>query len=119
MNVQSLFGGASIGKDVSGNFKVSLKGLAVRATPEGKFVTKDGDHFLDVTDLTLDGTERFIYRLPVPSVEPGDVVVMSDTPFATMFVQHVAEDGTLEGYVPQTSTTERYVATVNLLNIQF
>src|SRR6266487_2094120 len=119
MDFKSIFGGIAIGKDISGNFKLSFKGLAIRASDD-KFVAKDGDQFLDVTDLTLDGTENFVYRLPVQNVNNGDVVIMSENPFTVMFVQNVDQDGTtISGYVPQTGTIESWFPTTNVLNVQF
>ena len=119
MNIKSIFGGAAIGKDMSGNFKLSFKGLAVR-TGDHNYVAKDGGHLIDVTDLTLDGTESFVYRLPVQSVECGDVIIMSETPFKVMFVQEVHEDGQkLLGSVAQTGTIESWSPATNLFNFQF
>ena len=58
MDLKSVFGGITIGKDISGNFKLSFgfdqTGLAVRA-PDGQFFgfTKDAG-LTNVTDVTLD-----------------------------------------------------------------
>jgi hypothetical protein len=48
MNMQSLLGGIAIGKDSSGNFRPSLKGLAVRIE-KNRFVGLDDGQLLDVT----------------------------------------------------------------------
>ena len=118
MDTKAIFGRVRIGKDTSGNFKLSFKGLAVR-TEDGKFFAKDGDHMLDVSDLTLDGAEGYIYRLPVQSVKPGDLIITSENPFDVLFVQAVGEDGGLSGLDPRNNTVVDYVQPTNLFNVQF
>jgi hypothetical protein len=119
MNVKSMFGGASTGKDVSRYFKLSFKGLAARATPEGPFFAYDHDtkKLIDVTDLTFDGVENLIYRLPVQSVKRGDLIITGEAPFGALFVQDVA-DGKPTG-LNLSSITETYTQPTNVFNIQF
>ena len=62
MNLQSLFGNVTLGKDASGNLKQSLRGLAVRASADGKFIARDGDQYVDVTELTIEGGENYVYQ---------------------------------------------------------
>lgn len=118
MDIQSLLSGVALGKDTSGNFKPSIKGLAVRR-PDGKFVVHDGQQMLDVSDLTLDGADNFIYRLPMQSVKQGDVIITSDSPFSVLFVQDVSDNGKLSGLDPHTNTVVEYIPPANLLNIHF
>lgn len=118
MDMQTLLGGVALGKDTSGNFKPSMKGLAVRR-PDGKFYVHDGQQMLDVNDLTLDGADNYIYRLPVQSVKQGDLIITSDSPFSILYVQDVSKEGQLSGLNPYTNTVEQYIPPANLLNIHF
>jgi hypothetical protein len=119
MNLQSIFGGISIGKDTTGNFRSSLKGLAVRASPGGEFLTLDGKNLVDVSDLTIEGTEQYVYRLPVQSVKAGDLIITSESPFAALFVQEVVRaDGHLLGLDPYNLQVE-YTPPTNLFNVRF
>jgi hypothetical protein len=119
MNLQS----PAIGKDTSGNFKFSIKGLAVRGGPDGKFIARDGDQFVDVTDLTFDGAENYIYRLPVEEPKPRDIIIRSDNPFCALFVTKVEHHGAhvahIEGFDPATNTCVEYCPPTNLLNCRF
>jgi hypothetical protein len=56
MNLQSLLGGIAIGRDNSGNFRPSLKGVAVRIE-KNRFVTLDNGQLLDVTPLAFDNAD--------------------------------------------------------------
>lgn len=118
MNLQSLLGAASIGKDTTGNFKCSLKGLAVRPLANGKFYARDGDGLIDATDLTIDGSEDFIWRWPVRKPEQGDLLIRSDDPFSVIFVENVEDSATeIEGLDPATSNRVEYCPPTNLLNV--
>lgn len=96
MDLKSLFGGVSIGRDTSGNIKLSLGGdrlgLAIRS-PEGRFFARGADGLKDVTDLTMDAFEGVVVRLPVTSVKEGDVIVISESPFTAAFVDEVGSGG--------------------------
>jgi hypothetical protein len=64
MNVQSVLGGIAIGRDHSGNFRPSLRGVAV-CIDKNRFVALDNGQLLDVTPLTLDGADDTVYRVPI------------------------------------------------------
>ncbi|HMG68790.1 MAG TPA: hypothetical protein VK588_13925, partial [Chitinophagaceae bacterium] len=128
MNLQSIFGSIAIGKDSSGNFKQSAYGIAAK-TENNKFIARQfskkatnkkdkGNHgraaggdetiekavtgFIDVTDLTLDGTETLFYRVPVKIkdlVPHQDMIIRSDNPFSVLFVEEVDGD-VISGYDP-------------------
>src|SRR5438094_5242892 len=93
MDFESLLGGVKLGKDTSGNFKVSLAGVAVRPAPGAKFVALEEDRLVEVDDVTLDGGDSYIYRIPTEKVEKGDLIVRSENPFSVIFVGEVKEDG--------------------------
>jgi hypothetical protein len=118
MDLTSLLGGISIGRDTSGNFKPSIKGLAVR-TPDGKYLVPDGDHTLDVTDLTLDNADSYVYRLPVQHATRGDLIITSENPLAVFLIQEETGGGHLKGLNLITNTLEEYVPPTNLLNMRF
>jgi hypothetical protein len=118
MNAQSIFGSVAIGKDTSGNFKQSIYGLAVRSTPDGKFIARHDDELVDVTDLTFDGTENLIYRLPKEMPKPKDIIVRSDSPFSVIFATEV-DGGTVKGIDPATGELQEYRPVTNLLNVHF
>jgi hypothetical protein len=119
MNLKSIFGGVAIGKDTSGNIKPSIKGLAVRLA-DGKFVVKDGEGFLDVAGFVFDGGDKYVFRLPVKEeqIKPDDLLIISDSPFQSLFVTAVKE-GTIIGLDPQTSTIVQYVPPKNMFGITF
>jgi hypothetical protein len=96
----SILGGVAIGKDTSGNLRLSIRGLAARNPHTQRFIlvgTADGDkpEPIDVTELILPGAERFIFRLPVAAdaVKKGDIIVKSDSPFNVIFVNEVVGEG--------------------------
>src|SRR5262245_13946129 len=112
MNLQS----PAIGKDTSGNFKFSIKGLAVRGGPDGKFIAREGDQFVDVTDLTFDGGENYIWRVPAEELKAGDIIIKSDNPFSALIVTKSNHGAHIEGFDPATSTCVEYCPPTNLLN---
>jgi hypothetical protein len=96
-----------VGKDTTGNFTLSYKGVAVR-TDCNRFIAfsdyypdqageektagerKGPVRLFDVTGLTLPGCDALIYRVPVTAknIEPGDLVLMSDCPPQVLYVTH-------------------------------
>lgn len=119
MDLKTMFGGVSIGKETSGNIKPSIRGLAVKVA-DGKYVARDGDGFLDVGGFVFDGGDKYVYRLPVneQQVEPGDLLVMSDSPFQTLFVKSV-KDGTIVGLDPASGSVVEYVPHTNMFGLTF
>jgi hypothetical protein len=119
VNLTSIFGDVAIGKDTSGNFRPSIEGLAVRMTPTGKFVAEVHDQLMDVSDLTFDGAENFIFRVPVQQIKKGDLIITSENPFYVLFVQKVKDDGTICGLDPRTSAIIDYVPPTSLFKTRF
>jgi hypothetical protein len=111
MNISSILNGISIGKDSSGNFKPSIEGLAVRTTADGKFFCLTKEHkLLDVSDLTFDNADPFVYRIPVSKegLKPGDLIITSENPFNVLFVKTVHQSGEIKGIDPATSRIVEY-----------
>ena len=119
MTAESIIGSVAIGKDTSGNFKQSFYGLAVRPTPDGPFFARQEDKLVDVTNLTLDGTENLIYRIPKKTVSNKDIIVRSDNPFSVMFVQEFHKDGSVWGIDPATQSVVHYLPVTNPLGVNF
>jgi hypothetical protein len=121
MDLKSLFGGVSIGRDTSGNIKMSFAGdrlaLAIRS-PEGQFFTRDKGGLKNVTDLTMDALEGAVLRLPVPTVKEGDVIVMSENPFAAAFIDEVGKGGQVRVAKTDGSLTD-FEQPANLLGQRF
>lgn len=90
----SVYCDVPIGKDTSGNFTLSYKGVAVR-TDCNRYVAfrrEEGQTRLyDVTGLTLPGCDALIYRVPVSerNVRPGDLLLISDCPFQALHVTEI------------------------------
>src|SRR5215475_2906127 len=91
--------GIQVGRDTANNFAASLNGLAVK-TWDGRYVVPTPDRkggqvvateLQDVTGLTLP-VDPFVFRVPVPTVEPGNLIVMSDTPFHVLSVEAILKD---------------------------
>jgi hypothetical protein len=118
MNMQSLLGGIAIGRDNSGNFRPSLKGVAVRIE-RSRFVALDNDRLLDVTPLTFEGADDTLYRVPIKDPRKGDLIIISDNPLRALFVQEVLTNGHLRGLDPINSAVSDYVPTSNLLDLKF
>jgi hypothetical protein len=118
MNIHSFLGGVAIGRDNSGNFRPSLKGVAVRIE-KNRFVGVDNDRLLDVTPLTFEGADDTIYRVPIKDPQKGDLIIISDNPLRALFVREVFTNGHLRGLDPINSTVSDYVPTSNILNLKF
>jgi hypothetical protein len=118
MNLQSLFGGIAIGRDNSGNFRPSLKGVAVRIE-KNRFVGLDNGELLDVTSFTFDNADDIVYRIPIKDPCGGDLIVISDSPLRAVFVQEVLENGHLKGLDPINSAVIDYAPIANLLKVKF
>lgn len=87
-----MFCDAAVGRDTSGNFSLSFKGLAVRADCN-RFIafnksSKDNVRLIDVTGLTLSGCDALVYRVPVKAenIRDGDMVLISDCPFEVLYI---------------------------------
>jgi len=101
MSLGSIFGSVAIGKDTSGNFKLSPYGLAVRSGPDSRFIARRDDELVDVTDITFAGSENLIYRIPKMTPSEKDIIIRSDNPFSVLFVDKVDnDDGRVEGTDP-------------------
>jgi hypothetical protein len=118
MNLQSLLGGIAIGRDNSGNFRPSLKGVAVRIE-RNRFVGLDNGELLDVTPFTFDNADDIVYRIPIKDPCEGDLIVISDSPLRAVFVQEVLENGHLKGLDPINSAVIDYAPIANLLKVKF
>lgn len=118
MDLSSVLNGISIGKDTTGNFRPTLMGLAVR-TDDGKFVVREGDGFLEFpAEWVPSGGDGYVFRLPVKlhDVKRHDVIVRSETPMRTMFVEKVdAGSKQIEGLDPASRERITYVPPSNLL----
>jgi hypothetical protein len=98
--------GAQVGKDESSNFALSFNGLAVR-TPDNRFVvpqlSDDGAvKLIDVTCLTI-AADPYVFRIPVSvdDVEPGHLLVRSDSPFSLLFVEKNLGGSRIQGIDPR------------------
>ena len=122
MDLKSLFGGVSMGRDTSGNFKMSLVGdrmdLAVK-TADGQFYARDEGGLRNVTGVTLDAFGGMIFKLPATKVNKGDVIVVSESPFNAVFVEEVGEDERVRVLNPAISSQVDYVQPKNLLGQRF
>jgi hypothetical protein len=125
MDVKCIFGDVQIGQDKSGNFKFSIKGLAVRR-PDDTFAAFEqdsaGGHLVDVTCLLLDGAE-YVYRFPVQAgqINAGDLIITQENPFYALFVIAPPDPttGHIKGLDVRTSEVVEYVPEVTFLGSQF
>jgi hypothetical protein len=80
--------GLRIGKDTTGNFVLTAAGLAVMGR-DGRYFSAEfyegRPRLLDVTAMVLP-VDPGVFRLPVRSVNRGDLILISDSPFTAMFV---------------------------------
>ena len=107
--------GIQIGMDNSGNFALSLNGLAIRR-PDGRFVTMVRDQLLDVTLFTLSGINPMVFRVPVPSVSRNDLIIISDFPFRPLYVLETSDEPGvgIVGLDPFSGETSAYSPVENL-----
>src|SRR5690349_16877018 len=95
-NTTSILGPIALGKDTTGNFRLSvLGGIAVRIKADGPFYTRYEDRVISINDqMAIAGTENLIYRIPIKKPEARkDVVIVSDDPFSILFVDEVHAHG--------------------------
>jgi hypothetical protein len=97
---------------------LSVTGIAVQ-TGDGGYVANDGRQMVDVTDFVINGSQDYVYRVPTTRLYPGDLVVTSDSPLATLFVQDIREDGRIRGIDPLTNRVQIYVRPTNIFNLSF
>jgi hypothetical protein len=102
--------GVQIGPDTSGNFALSISGLAVRRS-DGRFVARPpgSNRLVDVTALLLPGIDPMVYRLPVRTARPGDLIVISDDPLTVRYVLEWEPEGELIGLDPDTGDVNAFV----------
>jgi hypothetical protein len=83
---QALFGNIPIGWDTSGNFAMSVAGVAVRR-PDGTWIAKSltEDRLLDVSGLILP-VSPCVLLLPSSTVSRGDLILASYVPLSVMHV---------------------------------
>ncbi len=118
MDIQSLFGSIAIGKDTSLNFKYGIYGIAVKVG-DSKFISRYRGNLVDVTNLTFDGTEQLIYRIPVKKLSPKDIIIRSDNPFSVLFVEEISDHGVIHGIDPSNGEYVEYKNPKNPLGINF
>jgi hypothetical protein len=117
--VPAIYCDVPIGKDVSGNFSLSYKGIAVRSGCEHRFSAfrvENGEvRIYDVTGLTLPGCDGFVYRVPVQSdhVRRGDLLLISECPFQVIFVEEIEKSGRVKG-ITATGDEVKYLPPVRL-----
>lgn len=122
IDIDCIFG-VDIGRDCTGNFALGANGgLAVR-TPDDKFVVPSIDAFgnlsiLDSTCLLLTGVDPCVFRLPVLAVEPGDLIVTSDSPFSALLVVDVGQESII-GIAPGTQQRIEYIPPSNVFGPRF
>lgn len=107
MNLSGLFP-VQIGADTSGLFAMSPYGLAV-VRPDGRAVVHREGSLLDVSAFLLPGFSPGAFRIPVPEIEPGELVITSDNPRSLLYVLERTETG-LRGLDPFTGNVVRYIA---------
>jgi hypothetical protein len=113
-DLMTLFG-LPLGLDTTGNFAMSLGGLAVR-TPDGRFVMKErgAARLLDVSTLVLP-IDPHVYRLPSRTIAPNDLIVTGDVPnFAALYVLEIGEGFNVEGLDVGTGEKVSYCAPRNV-----
>jgi hypothetical protein len=118
MNIKQLFGGISVGKDTSNNFKISTTGLAVRKAGDNGFVAFDGTNLINVDGLVFDGGSDYVYKVPAKTVKAGDLIITNEDPLHTLFVKEVHDDK-VNGLDPESGFEETYRPQNNLLRVQF
>src|SRR5580700_11075978 len=90
LDIQSLIG-IGLGKDTSNAFAMSAFGLAVRR-PDGRYVAKDpaGDGWVDT--VATFNFDPYVFRIPVSTIEKGNLVVNMDSPLDVMYVLETPKD---------------------------
>src|SRR5215813_6313001 len=131
----ALFCDIQIGKDLTGNFALSYKGVAIQSDCGRRFLTfrveRDGVRIYDVTGLTLPGCDGFVYRVPVKKeqVRKYDLLLISECPLQVVFVEHIdpntgrvkgiTSSGNEVSYIPPVRLGEcaSYIRLVSILDV--
>jgi hypothetical protein len=119
MDLHALTGGLSLGADQSGRIKLTLTGQLAVQRDDGVFVAVagQGQQLQDVTPLVLDGSERYIYRVPVPlaQVQVGDYLLISEAPFQVLVVNGAPANGKVNGTNLVLSSVIEWIPPTNVL----
>jgi hypothetical protein len=120
--------GVPIGPDTSGSFAMSVNGLAIQRS-DGRWVAKPPgeERLFDVTDFLIPGVDPMACFVPVESLAPGDITVVSTDPLTLRYVVGRRGEGEFEvldpdtgdvtDFVPlQTPLLDFYVRVVSLLD---
>jgi hypothetical protein len=93
-DLRAILGDVQLGRDMSGNFGLSLLGLALRR-PNNAYVRLDADEgaLEDVTPLVLPGVDPLVVKIPTlcSTLRRGSLLVTSDIPFSPFFVLEVCD----------------------------
>jgi len=115
LNVEKIFGSA-IGKDLSGMFKLSGMGIAVRAA-NGSFRCYDPakTQCVDVMEMVID--TDMVYRMPAKEVAPGDLIIFNTVPY---YVINTDEGNTvITVFNPAEEKMETIIPSRSILGFQF
>jgi len=116
INLGALSGGMAIGQDGSGRMRAALDGQVALRRDDGGYVAVDSTgQPRDVSGYVFEGSEQFIYRMPVPvmDVAAGDLIVLSDAPLRVLAVEEVTQAGHVCGIDLTDSTVTEWVPPVN------
>lgn len=103
----------SIGPDVSGNFVISLYGLAVNR-PDGRAVLHRDGELIDVSlfVMPMPAASLGVYGIPVSEVHYGELIKISDCPYSLLYVLEVTPSG-FRGLDPFMGTIVYYTEPVS------
>jgi len=116
INLGSLSGGMAIGQDGSGRMRAALDGqVALRRDDGGYVAVDDMGRPRDVSGYVFEGSEQFIYRMPLPVVDvtAGDLIVLCDAPLRVLAVKEVTKAGHVRGIDLTDNTVTEWVPPVN------
>jgi hypothetical protein len=116
--LQCLFG-LKLGSDMSDHFALTSKGLAIRGRGGRLYrLGKDKDSPLeDVTPFEVRLPKPYAFRIPITKINPGSVIVTSDSPFAALFVVKVLGPARIRCIDPFRHELIEYLTPVNLFGL--
>jgi hypothetical protein len=102
--------GVPIGPDTSGSFAMSVNGLAIQRS-DGRWVAKPPgeERLFDVTDFLIPGINPMACFVPVESLAPGHITVVSTNPLTVRHVVKVRAEGEFEVLDPDTGDVTDFV----------
>lgn len=111
--MNSMFGGMSFGSINTDDFRISMNGLAIKAS-EDKYVAFDisNNTLTDVTPMSFDA-KGMLFKMPVnvKDIKRGDIIIHNEKP---VIITKIDENDEIEIINPFTATNDKIILIKNM-----